>query len=280
MPTKVRAHKATKPESKDPLSKLAKRRPSRHGGYGWVRDLPDARDYLYAAPLAGFPQGLPVSVDLRPEFQPVYAQGQSNSCTANAIAGAIEFDQRKQGNQEFMPSRLFIYYNARVIEGTTDQEAGAAPRDGIKAVATLGTPPETDWPFDISRYAERPPASAYTDALQDMVSTYLSVSQDIVQMKGCLVEGFPFVFGLTIYESFESDEVKQTGVVPMPATGEAAAGGHCMVAVGYDDTERVFYVRNSWGSNWGMAGYCTMPYEYLLSPQLVDDFWTIRSVTG
>jgi hypothetical protein len=108
----------------DPLKKLKLRRPSAHGGYGWVRDLPDARDFTYGAPLVRFPQGLPPVVDLRPEFQPVYDQEQLGSCTANAIAGAIEFDQRKQRSNEFIPSRLFIYYNERVIEGTVNQDSG------------------------------------------------------------------------------------------------------------------------------------------------------------
>jgi hypothetical protein len=99
------------------LAKLQVRRPSAHGGYGWVRDLPDDRDFMYAAPLIRFPQGLPPSVDLRSECPPVYDQGQLGCCTGNGIAAAIEFDQRKQGTREFTPSRLFIYYNERVIEG-------------------------------------------------------------------------------------------------------------------------------------------------------------------
>ena len=262
------------------LAKLRVRRPSRHGGYGWIRDLPDDRDFVYGAPLVRFPQGLPPSVDLRSECPPVYDQGQLGSCTGNGIAGAIEFDQRKLGNREFTPSRLFIYYNERVIEGTVSQDAGAQIRDGIKAVATLGAPPETDWPYDIAKFAQRPPPQAYSDAKQDLVSAYARVVQDITQMRGCLAEGYPFVFGFTVYESFESASVAQTGVVPMPATGEAVLGGHCVVAVGYDDTKRQFTIRNSWGTGWGLNGYCLMPYEYLINPRLASDFWTIRSVTG
>jgi C1A family cysteine protease len=97
-------------------------------------------------------------------------------------------------------------------------------------------------------------------------------------MEGCLADGFPFVFGFTVYDSFEGAQVAQTGVVPMPQPGENVVGGHCVVAVGYDSVKRVFIIRNSWGTKWGMKGYCTMPYEYLVSPQLASDFWTVRSV--
>jgi C1A family cysteine protease len=167
-----------------------------------------------------------------------------------------------------------------VIEGTVSQDSGAQVRDGIKSVATLGAPPESDWPYNIGEFAQKPPHKAYTDAKLDLVSSYSRVAQSVTQMQGCLAEGYPFVFGFTVYESFESQQVADTGVVQMPAHGEKVVGGHCVVAVGYDDSERHFIIRNSWGTGWGIKGYCYMPYEYLITPHLASDFWTIRSVTG
>ncbi len=264
----------------DPLAALAVRRPSSHGGYGWVRDLPDARDHLYAAPLMSLRRGLPPSVDLRPKCPPVYDQGQLGSCTANGIGAAIEFDQRKQRVKEFTPSRLFIYYNERVIEGSVNQDSGAQIRDGVKSVAKLGAPPETDWPYDISKFTDKPPAKAYRDALKDVVTSYSRVTHNLTNMQGCLADGYPFVFGFTVYESFESAKVAKTGIVPMPAPGEQVLGGHCVMAVGYNDKQRRFIVRNSWGPKWGIAGYFLMPYEYLINPDLSTDFWTLRSVSS
>ncbi len=264
----------------DPLLMLPIRRPSEHGAYGWQRDLPDSRDFLFAAPLLQFPQGLPPSIDLRSKCPPVYNQGQLGCCTGNAIAAAIEFDQMKQGNSAFIPSRLFIYYNERVIEHTVATDSGAQVRDGIKSVAKLGAPPETDWPYDIAKFADRPPANAYSDAKKDLVSSYSRVLQNLVQMQGCLAAGYPFVLGFTVYESFESPAVAKTGVVNMPGSGEKVVGGHCVLAVGYNGTARTFLIRNSWGASWGMKGYFTMPFEYLLDSELSSDFWTLRSVTG
>lgn len=267
-------------ENADPLLQLPVRRPSSHGAYGWLRDLPDARDFLYAAPLIRFPQGLPPSVDLRSECPPVYDQGQLGSCTGNGIAAAIQFDQRKQGSPTFTPSRLFIYYNERVIEHTVNEDAGAQVRDGIKSVATLGAPPETLWPYDIEEFKVRPPAAAYAAAKQDLVTSYARIVQNLTQLQGCLAAGYPFVYGFTVYDSFESDEVATSGIMPMPGTGESIVGGHCVLAVGYDNSDRTFIVRNSWGADWGMKGYFKMPYEYILDPHLASDFWTVRSVTG
>ena len=247
--------------------------------YGWIHDLPDQRDYLYAAPMTL--ESLPPSVDLRPQCPPVYDQGQLGSCTANAIAGAIQFTQMKEKLAEiFTPSRLFIYYNERAMEGTISSDSGAQIRDGMKSVAQLGACPESMWPYDISKFTDKPPAEAYTAAAQHEVKSYSRLTQSLVLMKGCLASGYPFVFGFTVYESFESPEVARTGDVPMPKPSEQPVGGHAVVAVGFDDAQQKFFVRNSWGSGWGVAGYFLMPYAYLTQagPALASDFWTIRMV--
>ena len=247
--------------------------------YGWIPDLPDDRDHLYAAP-PGFLSDLPPYTDLRAHCPGVYNQGELGSCTANAIAGAIEFDRMKQKLPDFVPSRLFIYYNERVIEGTVSFDSGAMLRDGIKSVASLGVCPEAEWPYVISKFAERPPAKAYEDAETDRAVSYQSLIQDLNQMKGCLASGYPFIFGFTVYESFESHAVAQTGHAPMPGPMERALGGHAVMAVGYDEASQTFLVRNSWGTAWGIGGYFTLPYTYLIQPGLAKDLWTIRLVGG
>lgn len=247
--------------------------------YGWVPDLPDHRDHLYAA-LPRFLVALPPSVDLRSQCPPVYDQGQLGSCTANAIGAAFQFEQRKQKIADFVPSRLFIYYNERVIEGSVGTDSGAQIRDGVKGAATIGVCPEVpDWPYDITKFATKPPdPPCYVDAGKNKVVSYQRLPQNLNQMKGCLASGYPFVFGFSVYDSFETDQVATTGHAPMPSSGEGEIGGHAVMAVGYDDANQWFIIRNSWGTGWGMAGYFTLPYAYLIDGNLSDDFWTIRVV--
>jgi C1A family cysteine protease len=151
-------------------------------------------------------------------------------------------------------------------------------RDGMKTVNKQGVCPEKDWPYLISEFSQKPPAVCYSEALNHQVLSYHRVARLLEQFKGCLAEGFPMVFGFTVYESFESDTVARTGILDMPGTGEHAVGGHAVLAVGYDDPAKRFIVRNSWSEQWGLKGYFTMPYDYLLSENLSDDFWTIRLV--
>ena len=248
--------------------------------YGWVPDVPDHRDFLFAAPIVNL-AALPTKVDLRPQCpKEVYDQGQLGSCTANAIAAALEFDQMKQALKTFTASRLFIYYNERVMEGTVKSDSGAQIRDGIKSVGSLGACPETDWAYDIAKFAEKPPQPAFKDAPLGKALQYERVPQVLSQMKGCLAAGYPFVFGFTVYESFESDAVAKSGVVPMPAPTEKVLGGHAVVAVGYDDSTQRFIVRNSWGPGWGQNGYFEMPYLYVTSSSLASDFRAIQTTNA
>jgi C1A family cysteine protease len=247
-------------------------------GYGWTADLPDHRDFMYSAP-APVTAAFPPHVDLTSLCPPVYNQGQLGSCTANAIGAAIQFEQMKQKEKSFTPSRLFIYYNERTIEHTVNSDSGAQIRDGIKSVASIGAPPEVpDWPYVISKFEQKPPAKAFKDAGEGLAVQYMRLAQDVNQMKGCLASGYPFVFGFTVYQSFETPQVAKTGVVPMPAASEKVLGGHAVMCVGYDDPSDRLIVRNSWGTSWGMAGYFTMPYAYVTNSNLSDDFWTIRLV--
>ena len=246
--------------------------------YGWVRDIPDQRDLRYVPPPA-LGAALPARTDLRAGFQPAYNQGLLGSCTANAIAGSLQFLEAREGAADpIMPSRLFIYYNERVIEGTVRSDSGAQLRDGIKSVAKDGFCPEPLWPYLVERFEKRPPKGCYEVAAGERVSRYLRLDQSPAALLSCLASGFPFVFGFSVYESFESPRVAQTGVVRTPRPGETLVGGHAVVGCGYDLPARRFIVRNSWGEAWGDGGYFTMPFEYLLTPTLAADFWTIRQV--
>lgn len=247
-------------------------------GYGWRPDMPDGRDLRYAAPPAALEE-LPDKVDLREQCPAVYDQGQLGSCTANAIGGALEFDQMKQRQPSpFTPSRLFIYYNEREIEGSVDSDSGAEIRDGVKSVSKQGACKEDTWPYDIDKFRDKPSDASYTEGSEHQAIRYLRVSQTLNQLKGCLAEGFPFVFGFVVYEGFESQEVAKSGHLEIPRAGEQQLGGHAVLAVGYEEDSQWFIVRNSWGAEWGIDGYFTMPYPYLLQSTLASDLWTIRSV--
>lgn len=250
--------------------------------YGWKPDPVDSRDHMYqvTAPIA-----LPAMIDLRSQCPPVYDQGQLGSCTANAIGSAHQFEQMKQpGGVDFMPSRLFIYFNERDMEGTTQEDSGAIIRDGIKSVAKQGVCPEALWPYNEKDFTHRPSAECYAEAVKHQVLTYSRLPQALVSMKTCLAQGFPFVFGFQVYDSFESDYTKESGRMIVPRVWEKCLGGHAVQAVGYDDNmsylsvKGVIIVKNSWGTSWGDRGYFYMPYSFITEPGMASDFWTIRTV--
>lgn len=244
--------------------------------FGWKPQKPDFRDRKFSFVRISEME-LPVSVDLRSQCPAPYDQGALGSCTANAIGFLCEFDWMKEKKADpFTPSRLFIYYNEREMEGSVDDDAGAEIRDGIKSLNTYGFCPESDWAYDIDQFAVKPPEKAYSDALKDIVKEYGAVDQDKQSMKAVLAAGFPIVIGFSVYDSFMTDEVASTGVVPMPGEDESVQGGHAVAIVGYD--EKGWIVRNSWGDGWGDKGYFYMPYEYFTDEDLASDLWCVRFV--
>lgn len=234
-------------------------------------DVPDQRDYLYRAirPVIRLPQ----KTDLRGYCSIIEDQGDLGSCTANALAGNLEFLDNKVDDLYKDVSRLFIYYNERVLEGTVDFDSGASLRDGIKTLRKTGYCWESTWPYRIDLFTRKPSPRCYTQARSHCIQSYHRIAS-LSEMLTCLAEGYPFVFGFAVYESFESQRVARTGVVPMPRKDERMIGGHAVTAVGYDQKKKRFLVRNSWGEKWGQNGYFTMPYKYLET--LAQDFWTIR----
>jgi C1A family cysteine protease len=239
--------------------------------YAWTPDLPDHRDHIFV----GVTKTLPPHVDLRPLCSPIEDQGNLGSCTGNAIVGCLEYLERKDGVPFQDLSRLFVYYQERVIEGTVSQDAGAMIRDGIKAIAKVGVCAESLYPYNITKFKTKPSDKALADAKNHLITSYARITT-LQNMRQCLADGFPFVFGFSVYDSFESETVAKTGVVPMPTKTEKLLGGHAVAAVGYDDATQRFIARNSWGAGWGQNGYFTIPYQYLSNTDLADDMWTIR----
>ena len=246
--------------------------------YGWRPDHPDIRDFLLAVEPA---KALPKKVSLRRQMPPVYDQGQLGSCTANSIGAILEFNELKQAESgAATPSRLFIYYNERAMEGTIAQDSGAEIRDGIKSVAQLGAPPESDWPYVITKFAKKPSAKSYKDALKHQAIRYARVPQTEMGIQNVLAAGYPVSFGFTVYESFESQQVAENGIVPMPEPVERTLGGHAVVAIGYKQIRGQLYFecRNSWGPDWGDHGHFWLPASYVTSRNLAQDFWVIEQV--
>src|SRR6476469_4594049 len=253
--------------------------------YGCIHDTPDHRDVMFKLekPLKEIPPKKDLTVDDGgPDSKyPIQDQGELGSCTGNGIAAICavcdiinDLKAGRTADKPFYPSRLFIYYNERVMENTINSDSGAMIRDGIKSVNKLGVCKESDHPYDIQKFTQRPNSQAYSNAKYHQALKYQRIpTGDLNTMKNCIVSGYPFTFGFTVYESFESKEVANTGIVPMPKPNERMLGGHCVVCVGYDDTKQLFKCRNSWGTDWGDKGYFYLPYEFMKNNQYVMDMW-------
>jgi C1A family cysteine protease len=243
---------------------------------GWRNSLPDIRDKKLSLKLAE--PDLPSSSEMVALIDWIYDQGQESSCTCNCGGSLFRYIEKHDNLKMIAPSRNFLYWNVRVLEGVASKDAGAQVRTVLKSLANTGVCSEDVWDYNNNTLFNQPPTSAYNLAEHNKVKVYMAVEHSHTALRSCIAEGYPFIFGFSVYRSFESDIVARTGWVPMPSDSEDMVGGHAVMAVGYDDVHRYYKVMNSWGPHWGDKGYFYLPYDYMESEDLVDDIWTARSV--
>lgn len=238
-----------------------------------IEDRFDARDYRYTEALVG-EEKLPERMDLRPNCSPVEHQETIGSCGPNAIAGAMEYNDIMDGSGYTDVSRLFIYYNARERMGTVNEDSGVQMRELIKAVAQYGACAEVFWPYNVSKFKNRPSEECYIEGSSRRIKEYSRISKNLTYLKHCLYEGYPIIFGMLLHSSFTAWYAARNGMIHYPWFFERPVGGHAMEIVGYDDKMQRFIVRNSWGEQWGDGGYCYIKYKHIMKYGF--DFWTVR----
>lgn len=240
------------------------------------KSQPDPRDHLLK--LTNTRLTLKSSINLGPQLPFVFDQGQLGSCTANSAGSMYSWIVRQNNGQLFIPSRLFLYYNTRVLHGTTWYDSGASLRNTMRALRTHGVCPETMWPYLYNQLTIQPTMECYTEGATRQAMSYAAVSISLQSMKTVL-QNRPFVLGILVYTSFYNPSVSKTGMVPVPdLRKERLLGGHAILVMGYDDRKKCFLCRNSWGTSWGLKGDFYLPYSYATNRKLSFDAWVLHSV--
>lgn len=243
----------------------------------WVREPKDERDLKSVRHLAA-PVKLPSSFELDKQI-PIYDQGTLGSCTANSACSCFRYETAQvQGDFGFDPSRLFQYYNSRLLQGWENEDSGAYIRDAFKAMNKYGLALEKTWPYKIKEFATKPSTEVYDEALNNVTVKYAAVNQNETEIKQTLISGAAISFGFNVYDSFFGSWDRTTGMMPIPKKTEYLQGGHAVTIIGYDDNKKAFLIQNSWGTEWGLNGKFWMPYSFLLNSRECDDFWCIQEV--
>jgi C1A family cysteine protease len=181
---------------------------------------------------------------------------------------------------DYQPSRLFIYYFARLLDGTLlASDAGITIRNGLQAIKRFGVPPENIWPYDITKFAIQPSKEAFVaaKASAEKVFDFYTVKQDLIYIKNAILAGFPVLLGIVAYDGLDAATTMQSGLIPLPnKTTEQKKGGHCISLWGWDDSSQTFLVMNTFGTSVGIAGWFKIPYSYVIDPDLAYDLYTIQ----
>lgn len=248
-----------------------------HRILNWKPSPKDERDFKSKRKLLA-PQQLPTEFELDRKI-PIFDQLSIGSCVANSACAAFRYEAAQLNNNfDFEPSRLFVYFNARKLQGWEREDSGAYIRDGFKSLNKWGVAKEEYWKYDVNKFADDPKPEAYNDALKQVAIKYASVDQDLISIKQTLLSGAAVSFGFNVYQSFFGSWSQGSGIMPIPKKSEVLQGGHAVLIVGFSDEKQCFLIQNSWGINWGKDGYFWMPYKFALNPNEADDFWCIEEI--
>lgn len=237
-------------------------------GLGAKPSLPDHRDRVFVAAA-----GIDHEIDLRPEMPLVWDQGQLGSCVAHGALAGLNHAEREAGVRQVSGSALFVYYNGRLIEGTTDYDSGLYVRDGIKAMNRWGVADRWAWPYDVSEFTTEPSRHAYDSAKGAGALGYSRVINGTAGIAAALMANKPVVIGMTVYESIF--DVGPDGIINVGINDQAPAGGHCMAIVGYVPSMDSYILRNSWSASWGAEGYGYMKVMDFLRDAFTSDLWVV-----
>ncbi len=223
---------------------------------------------------------LPQKVDLREHLTEVELQV-GFSCVANAFAGAYEYLAKRNNGESSDVSRLYIYYNARWLEDSQDEDCGSVMYKAIEGLKEYGACSEELWPNDETMILDEPDQESYDHGSNFKIVDAEYIETNLETWKQTLAEGYPISFCVNTFDSFDNC-TNNKGRVTMPKASDNVRdthGWHAMLCVGYSDPDKVFIVRNSWGAEWGDNGYCYIPYDYMMSETLNgNDSWIIKSV--
>ena len=241
-------------------------------GLGLQMQASDIADFAFTPKLGA--SAMPSATNNRQHIGRIEQQGLSNSCTGHAFSTAIEFLIRKNDKVFVEVSRLFPYYNARVLEGNTATDCGATIRSVFKAANKVGYCSEIRWPFCANTITQKPWESAYMEAQKTKLKSYEAVEPTTLGIRQALASGFVVVGGMAVYGSMQSKRVAKSGIVPMPTAKDPLNGYHAIVFCDYDDKKMAFLCVNSWGEEWGQKGFFWLPYRY----KEVFDCWVPKIV--
>lgn len=238
-------------------------------------DARDDRDYIWSVSKR---ITLPKKVNLLPRITRIENQLNRGSCVFQAATSITEYNRREPDETYTELSCLMGYYEGRVMDGTDPSiDSGTYCRTAVKVLYNIGVCKEDLWPYIPEKFSQKPPKNCYGDAKFRRIKSYHRVISSF-DMRACLSAGKPFMLGIPLFNDFFSDDVAETGDVPMPWWFESIRGYHAVYCIGYDDKIGRFFLVNSWGKEWGYKGVFSLPYKYIekyVVPFGMGDCWMV-----
>ncbi len=223
----------------------------RNYGLGWNKEKEKSTaDYFEPDAQLLLPEKLDwTNKDGRNWVSPVRNQGPCGACVAFSVTGLFEAHLNIANNTPGLDLNLS---EQDLLSRTGSCEAGAQFDSTLYALVSGGEPDEgcmlykaVDIPFS-KTCKNRSDRAFYASRVKRIRKN---------QIRHALQYG-PVLTGMAVYDDFFAYTTGVYKYVKGPL-----AGGHGIVIVGYNDEERAYIVKNSWGAYWGDHGYVKISYD-------------------
>ena len=196
--------------------------------------------------------------DYRNDLLEVRDQGSQGTCYAQSAACMKEWQEKKDyGLNEYLSPQFFYnnrnYWNDDKQDGNDiNEDNGMTGRDVMRILKDIGICKESEYPYFKIEKASEIPIEIYNSASKNKISSYARI-YSIDGLKHSLKYNGPCLITVPVFNYGNEMWVQNND--------EEMMGGHAMTVVGYNDIEKHFIIRNSWGSNWNDKGYCYYKYN-------------------
>lgn len=207
---------------------------------------------------------LPASLDIGSALLIPRSQGPIGSCSSWAVAYEITRGERLRHGWPVGLNRTFFSPSFLYNQVNGGRDRGSSLPSNLRIAVARGCALYITFPYTLD-YRKQPPPSAHREAARFRSAEYRVIPVEVDAVRLALARGFGVIVAFRVHENFD----QYRGGIYRPSGPAGVLRGnerflyHAMLIIAFNDTNRIFRLINSWGTQWGDGGFMYISYNDL-----------------